>query len=313
MASDGSDGNVSNDRNKHLGFFGITTAILLCCLIVGYMAYVSGRETERRDQTPAAYSDTAKNKAQQDCVKLEDDAAFECIYEKVTASQEQARGEQDLDAQQRSANGTAITAFVALIGLAVSVVGIGLVYTTFKETRKANIIAREGMERQLRAYLTSSDFKTRGMIGPNNRFVEMVIQAIVHNSGQTPALLQFGIMDVRIVEARSEIPNHKVPIGITPPLNSTIGGGLYGTAGSQVFAREVIEKAFEGEIKIILYVGIGYQDVFGKCHETRYVVQARPLFHPTAFEQSGGNWKGSDLSPDALFEYIAIHERRSFT
>lgn len=41
----------------------------------------------------------------------------------------------------------------ALIGMALSAVGIFLVYTTFNETRKANEIAADTAKRQLQAYI----------------------------------------------------------------------------------------------------------------------------------------------------------------
>lgn len=137
-----------------LGIFGAISALVLCCFIVGILTYSNGQEAERRDKTPAAYSEAAKSKAQQDCVGLEPDAMFECIYEKVESSQQQAHDEQDLTAQQKSANGTMITAALAFLGLAVSAVGIGLVYTTYAEARKANEIALEIGQAQTRAYLS---------------------------------------------------------------------------------------------------------------------------------------------------------------
>lgn len=157
------DSNRSNEPAT-LGIFGAISALVLCCFIVGILAYSSGQETERRDKTPAAYNEAAMSKAQKDCAGREGQAAFECIYEKVEASQQQARDEQDLTAQQKSANGTMITAALAFLGLIASVIGIGLVYTTFNETRKANEIARESLIAANRAWLrvtTRTEFSIR--------------------------------------------------------------------------------------------------------------------------------------------------------
>jgi hypothetical protein len=198
------------------------------------LAYISGRDTERRDQAPAAYSDAAKNKAQQDCIGSEGSAAFECIYEKVKASQEQARAEQDLDAQQRSANGTAITAIIALIGLAVSVVGIGLVYTTFNETRKSNALIHDAQRAWISVELKPTFIHPtipKGWKGPDENPEEIRVSAgiTLKNIGNSSAKIEsvyffcipVGTMSAENIEGmtRSEanmihhVPNAIIPTG----------------------------------------------------------------------------------------------------
>lgn len=153
---------LSSDRNKNIPILGILTtvvAVVLCCSIVGMLAYSSGQEAERLNKTPAAYIETAKNKAQEDCVGRKGNAAFECIYEKVASSKQQAHDEQDLMAQQKSANGTMITAGIALIGLFVSGVSMWLLYTTFQATRAGNKISENVGYYQLRPFLIASGFE----------------------------------------------------------------------------------------------------------------------------------------------------------
>jgi hypothetical protein len=175
---------LSGDRSNEpatLGVFGAISALVLCCFIVGILAYSSGQETQRRDQTPAAYSEAAKRKAQEDCAGREGNAAFECIYEKVEASQQQSREEQDLTAQQKSANGTMITAALAFLGLIASVVGIGLVYTTFNETRKANDIALLAQRPWLKIDIEAT------LVGTFEKQVSLGFSANVENIGASVA------------------------------------------------------------------------------------------------------------------------------
>lgn len=176
----------NSDRGNEpatLGIFGAISSLVLCCFIVGILAFSNGQETERRNKAPAAYSEAAKNKAQQDCAGRELNAAFECIYEKVEASQQQAHDEQDLTAQQKSANGTIITAALAFVGLIVSVVGISLVYTTFNETREANDIARDSNRPWIRIeYEIVEDFRWHRIGGG-----KINIRVKAFNDGQSPA------------------------------------------------------------------------------------------------------------------------------
>ena len=274
MASDGSDGNVGNDRNKHLGYFGITTAILLCCLIVGCLAYISGRETERRDQTPAAYSDAAKNKAQQDCVRLEGDATFDCIYEKVKASQEQARSEQDLDAQQRSANGAAITAILAIIGLAVSIIGIGLVWSTFRVAHKSNIIAQTALDLESRPFVIPDGQIAHSM---PEELGKIWVEFAYINIGKAPAFTiessvtrdsEFGpYADTKeasptilfdkaryVHNGRSFFPNTHADVELLIKYRSVMNGKIYTTAAKGViFPTHHAEKT---EVNCVRWVSI---------------------------------------------------------
>lgn len=180
---------LSSDRNKNLPILGILTAIVavvLCCSIVGMLAYSSGQEAERLNKIPAAYNEAAKHKAQEDCVGRKGNAAFECIYEKVASSKQQAHDEQDLMAQQKSANGTMITAGITLIGLFVSVVGIVLLYTTFQATRSGNEISENFGYHQLRPFLIASDFKWDILQDDQAAsFLRMMIKW--ENAGNTPA------------------------------------------------------------------------------------------------------------------------------
>lgn len=144
-----------SEGHPNLGAFGVFIAIILCSVVVGFFSYSAGRESEGRDKAPASYSRSAEDDAKRSCVGMEAGAAFKCIYEKVEASQEQARGEQDLTAQQRSAFAAMISAFIAFLTLVATALGVWLVKRTLDATleavkdtseatdamRKANMIA----------------------------------------------------------------------------------------------------------------------------------------------------------------------------
>ena len=81
----------------------------------------------------------------------------------------------------------------AVIGMALSAVGVFLVWTTFNETRKANNIAKETLFRQLRAYVTVEALESANMTGS--------VSITLHNSGATPS------KGIKIIYNRMQVDN----------------------------------------------------------------------------------------------------------
>jgi hypothetical protein len=161
------DGDKGNEPAT-LGAFGYFAAILLCCVIVGGLTYGLGREDERRYETPASYAKAAQADAQSACAGREGTAAFECIYEKVEAAQEQARGEQDLSAQQKAANSALLSTIIAFFTLVMTGVGVWFVKRTLEatleaveDTGKATLAMQEAnriAENQRRPWVSCKEF-----------------------------------------------------------------------------------------------------------------------------------------------------------
>jgi hypothetical protein len=252
---------LSGDRNKNLPILEILTAIValvLCCSIVGMLAYSSGQEAERHNKTPAAYSETAKKKAQEDCVGRKGNAAFECIYEKVASSKQQAHDEQDLMAQQKSANGTMITAGIALFGLFVSGVGMVLLYTTFQATRAGNKISENFGYHQLRPFLIASDFKWD--IFQNDQaasFIRMMIKW--ENAGNTPASdVSFDVLHI--------VTKHPIWGNVEPifpdvePGKNIIGPKLTKFSAPVYIPFEDIADCFDGTSHLYVFARVTYRN-----------------------------------------------------
>jgi hypothetical protein len=99
-----------------------------------------GEQSERRDASPHEHAESAKSSARRACVGVDLSATFDCIYEHVERSEEQAHTEQDLTAQQDTARWTMLMLFVGAITSIISVVGLWLIRETLRETR---VMARE--------------------------------------------------------------------------------------------------------------------------------------------------------------------------
>lgn len=120
-----------------VGWFLPTVGICLAVFLAWGMGYLQAREAERRQQTPAKYSRSAKDDAQRACVGTEPGRVFECVYEKVEAAKEQASTEQDLSAQQRAASSSLASAIVSAFTLLVSIAGVWFVKRTLDATLRA--------------------------------------------------------------------------------------------------------------------------------------------------------------------------------
>jgi hypothetical protein len=295
MVFDSSNGINRFEKNPNLGYFGIITAFILCCLIVGYLTYISGIQGERRDKTPASYSQAAKEDAYAACVEIKGNAAFECIYEKVETSQDQARGEQDLDAQQRAAFAALTSAFIAFLTLILSGFGVWFVKRTLDATLRAvedtgkatkamqdaNQLAKESSQMQLRAYVSIKTFATPsihqlGLVGYNAS-----IKAVNH--GQTPAIdieqwSQTFIAKWPLEEC--DIPSDWQWCGSGAILHcgeEIDFGARFDLCPQDEIKEIVIQDDYTRTVAVYLAAKVEYKDVFGHDAVERYCCA---IFYP---------------------------------
>lgn len=106
-------------------------------LLLYPLGVLNGRDTERRHLVAASYTQDAKADAEHACANDGRNDLFECVYEKVEASQEQARSEQELTAQQNATSSSIASSAIAFFSLALSAIGIWYVRGTLRETRRA--------------------------------------------------------------------------------------------------------------------------------------------------------------------------------
>jgi hypothetical protein len=191
-------GSDRGNGTPHLGGFGIAAALIICTVVAGVVSYSTGRESERRYQSPHDHAETAKASAKSSCVGIDPVAVFECVYEKVEASEETARSEQDLDAQQWMAFWALAMTLVSAMTAVISAFALYFLRGTLDETRKAvretakatsemrkaNQIADDTARRQQRAYIAVRPLGVEQL--HSNR--ELIGMVSVENVGQTPAM-----------------------------------------------------------------------------------------------------------------------------
>lgn len=279
-----------------LGAFGYFSAIALCCIIVGSLAYGLGRENERRYEIPASYAMAAKADAQRACVDPKKVASFECIYEKVQASQEQARGEEDLRAQQKAANSALLSTIISFLALIVTGAGVWFVKRTLEATleavedtgkatvamQEANEIARDGMEKQLRAYVHPESFRYVPQPDHTNQNFGWGFAIHWKNSGITPAQFASMLIWVEVVDGAlpedfqfDRTADDHVPV--------VFGPNMPVTSAYACVSADDIKKFFAAEKALYLWGWVKYRDVFPASPErqTRFCYRLSVNGDPT--------------------------------
>jgi hypothetical protein len=179
------DGN-RGDHTKTGLIAGIIVAALIAVAFISWGLWKAAEyEREASDQAReyAAYTDEKIRKA---CLSLPPVYQKDCATEARHEQRGNERNEHDLVAQRKSALWAYIMGAAAVIGMGLSVIGVFLVWTTFDATRKANAIANDALDGQLRPWISIGidyyglTFK-EGVLSAN-------LKLYVKNRGTSPAL-----------------------------------------------------------------------------------------------------------------------------
>lgn len=132
------------------------------------------------------YQADANSNIKERCLSATAFAEEDCTAKAYEAAREGQRKEQDLAAQNITAWWTKVMGIAALIGMALSAVGVWLVKTTFDETRKANEIAKMAIEIENRPIMLFKGFDISPFQGNGGKFI---VAAIWDNVGKQPAFV----------------------------------------------------------------------------------------------------------------------------
>lgn len=198
----------ANDRAESIArTIAVVLAFLICCFVVALIAYSQGSQNERHSVIAHQHTDYYEDIAKRACAGLSSDAMFDCVQSKVMASDSTARAEQELSAQQRSAESTVFAALVSALTLVVSGIGVWYVKRTLdatliavkdasdatREMQKANEIARDVHISSSRPWLAVEDVSVdlyMQQIGDEN-IIFANLACITKNYGVSPAVCVF--------------------------------------------------------------------------------------------------------------------------
>jgi hypothetical protein len=182
------------------------------------------------------------------------------------------RNKEDLRAQQDMADAAWRMVLLGLCSLALTVVGVFLVWRTLVHTRAAAIAAREAVvvtreigEAQIRTYIYAEPDVP--ILLPKRR---VVVDFTIRNGGQTPAyrvrhLSWVGFLDHPLADNQGDLvapeQGQRIPESVLPPGTKLVGqtGSDEALTGDEYNAI----KQGEGGRALYLAVIVSYEDVFG--------------------------------------------------
>ncbi len=169
-------------KTGDLGGFGVAVAIILCCLIVGFLAYSEGYKSERYENSSYEYAQAAKDNAIIACSDRPSSAVADCVYDQINSSQETSNSEQDLQAQQWMARWAFVLVLITLGTTLISWLALRYLRDTFRETAKAvkatkkatkaMIDANEIAERANRPWITMEVEVSKVEVINNHLFID---------------------------------------------------------------------------------------------------------------------------------------------
>jgi hypothetical protein len=222
----------------------------LFAVIVGMLLFANAAMLQ------SEYQHTAESRAQnyadqtarelERCVERVESERPECRDEAIERAREGQRREYDLEAQRVTAVWTQHMGIAAMIGMAISIDGVGLVWTTFNETRKANAMAKA----QQRARL---DIKIEFRPQSNPDYIDAVIFA--ENHGFSTALNA-----LPTVATSETCPKFSDFTGIQ--------GFARNIPGSEKSQMTVVFIEAKKAVGHIICVMIEYRCIFGESHKS---------------------------------------------
>jgi hypothetical protein len=290
-------------RNLKSGVFRVITALVALIFVLAWSAFVWTLAREYQYRAQSAEEQTEKHSGSGDRQSEDRCAivrgigdAIDCLVQKIAASRETQRAEQDLAAQQSMADWalwmvvlTAMQAALSLVGVVLLVRNLSLVNESnanaldaVREAEKANKIAEDTDKRQLRAYLSVSPK------GINSLKVRSAVvgHVVIRNVGQIIAQKVRATvrMDTSEDKLRSAFQIDKTlfrTIGSVHP-NVEIGMGSYET----LHEKQLVPSQGKREY-VYVWGRIVYEDGFDQprftdfCFryntESRTVTKRRPI------------------------------------
>lgn len=160
-------------------------AVLFCAGWIGYGLSESAHYQRQADANNEKYASYTREKVAKICVGVSRLEAVKCLHDARDAQREYRYSQLDLVAQRQSALWAYIMAAAAVIGMGLSVIGVWLVWTTFRATKEANVIASES-ERPWLELVVGDEIEAKGGDGRSSPSVSLSIT--LKNHGGVPAV-----------------------------------------------------------------------------------------------------------------------------
>lgn len=178
---------LKSNRGLIMAAVGWLIAVPCLWLLITDFASVSRSYESRAASASDYYAWQAEREISESCPGLAPKLQKDCVSNAEATARENQRSEQDLAAQKVTAWWTQIMGGAALVGMALSALGVALVWTTFREQRRTNEIAVDGYEAENRPVLILEFSKFTGAPLDNIGWWK---SPVLLNVGKGPALIE---------------------------------------------------------------------------------------------------------------------------
>lgn len=231
----------------------------------------SQRAYQQRSKAEAdGYASRADIATKGRCLDLPANAQQQCAQEKSETARQGRRNEYDLEAQQTMAVWTRYMGIAAIIGMAVGIFGVGLIYVTFRETRRAAASAQNTHQAFVAVERPRLIARARGCYYDADKR-RVIVQIEAENIGKSTAHLQRVMWE--------QMPNHAMPGRLHQ--QTEVAFSVHALATQTVASLESAE-AFDKWPYVVGYVQ--YRSAFGTDHRSHFVVR----IHDRAIDGYGG-------------------------
>lgn len=125
---------------------GIIVAVFFAVVFIGFGLLETAKYQRQADDSRSNYSEYTSDKKSETCIGPSRLEKMQCLYEADDKQREYDATQQDLVAQKTSALWAYIMGAAAVIGMGLSVIGVFLVWTTFRETKRSADLANSSLE-----------------------------------------------------------------------------------------------------------------------------------------------------------------------
>jgi len=291
---------------------GLAVGIIAAALI-GYLFFwqpgvaLDSRVQHQASEKSKQYANPSNITIEGECPSIPTPDTVNCISQKQDTANQRQRDIRDLEAQQSMAVWTRIMGKATIVAMGVGIIGLALVFTTFREARRAadagfaaNKIARKIGEAQVRCYpsvssvdVTLDDLRPTKSISPSSPCMEglepvsPIVKFKITNHGNSPmkdlnwgVSMKYGFFDP--IESshveRQSIENF--------PVEPNDGGGilaaqkdeeietLFGFSIPRQTAQQYdIEE--KRQLLFVVVIALGYRDVFDNVLSDTFAFSGR--------------------------------------
>ena len=194
------------DHTKIGLIIGIVIAILVAVMFIVSGLSESAKYQAKADYETSEHAKYTSDKIAETCIGIASVKKITCLGDAIDAQRAYERDEQDLVAQRQSALWAYIMAAAAVIGVGLSVIGVFLVWTTFRETKRQVMISETAVGAHI-AVDPNQDFQFAYPYWVSVPYVE-------NNRPGTKPTTQNGVIFFRVRNAGQTV-SHAVSVNVS--------------------------------------------------------------------------------------------------